>query len=150
MSTVSMTDVTPAAVPAPDVPVLRLYVMRGAYLLIAIGMGMQVWPGIFQHGDLELFHGVSRSMLGAMTLLCLLGVRYPLAMLPILFFEFAWKSIWLLSFALPLWLGHRVDPNTWDSITACGFGVVVCLIAIPWPYAFKEYVLKAGDRWRSA
>ena len=67
--------------------------MRGAYLLIAIGMGMQVWPGIFQHGDLELFHGVSRSMLGAMTLLCLLGVRYPLAMLPILFFEFAWKSI---------------------------------------------------------
>lgn len=66
-------------------------------------------------------------MLGALTPLCLLGARYAVAMLPMLFFEFAWKSIWLLSFALPLWLG-----------------VVVCLIAIPWVYTFKEYVLKSG------
>ena len=148
MSTASLTAVPPAAAPAPMVPVIRLYVMRAAYLLIAIGMGLQVWPGIIQHGDLELAHGVTRSMLGALTLLCLLGARYPVAMLPLLFFELAWKSIWLLSFALPLWLGHRVDADTWDSVVACGLGVVVCLIAIPWAYTFKEYVLKAGDRWR--
>jgi hypothetical protein len=148
MSTASMTAVSPAAASAQTVPVIRLYVMRAAYLLIAIGMGLQVWPGIFQHGDLELAHGVMRSMLGALTLLCLLGARYPVAMLPMLFFEFAWKSIWLLSFALPLWLGHRVDADTSDSVVACGLGVVVCLIAIPWVYTFKEYVLRSGDRWR--
>lgn len=148
MSTASLTAVSPAVVPAPMVPMIRLYLMRAAYLLIAIGMGIQVWPGIFHHGDLELAHGVTRSMLGALTLLCLVGARYPVAMLPMLFFEFAWKSIWLLSFALPLWLGHRVDADTWDSIVACGLGVVVCLIAIPWVYTYKEYVLKTGDRWR--
>lgn len=148
MSTASMRAASLAAAPSPMVPTIRLYVMRAAYLLIAIGMGVQVWPGIFQHGDLELAHGVTRSMLGALTLLCLLGVRYPVAMLPMLFFEFVWKSVWLLSFALPLWLGHRIDADTWDSVVACGFGVVVCLIAIPWTYTFKEYVLKAGDRWK--
>jgi hypothetical protein len=148
MSTASMTIVPRASAPAPAVPVIRLYVMRAAYLLIAIGMGVQVWPGILHHGDVELAHGVVRSFLGALTLLCLVGLRYPVAMLPLLFYEFTWKSIWLLSFALPLWLGHRVDADTWDSITACGFGVVVCLIAIPWIYTFKEYVLKASDRWR--
>ncbi len=140
MSTASMT--------APTVPVIRLYLMRAAYLLIAIGMGIQVWPGILHHGDLELAHGVTRSFLGALTLLCLVGVRYPIAMLPLLFYEFTWKSIWLLSFALPLWLGHRVDADTSDSIFACVLGVVVCLIAIPWVYTFKEFVLKPGDRWR--
>src|SRR5580700_6667599 len=144
MLPVSMTAVPAADAPAPRIPLIRLYVMRAAYLVIAIGMGVQVWPGIFHHGDIELAHGVTRSMLGALTVLCLLGARYPIAMLPMLFFEFAWKSIWLLSFALPLWLGHRVDADTWDSVVACGFGVVLCLVAIPWVYTFKEYVLKAG------
>ena len=149
MTTAPTTLLSPSAVMRDDVPVIRLYVMRAAYLLVAIGMGIQVWPGIVSHGDVELSRSVVRAMLGALTALCLVGVRYPLKMLPMLFFEFAWKSIWLLSFALPLALAHRpMNPGFSDTVTACLLGVVVCPIAIPWVYVFRHYVTARGDRWR--
>jgi len=57
-------------------------------------MGAQIWPLILHHpANLGHMRGVVRSLLGALTLLCLLGVRYPVKMLPLLFFEFAWKAI---------------------------------------------------------
>ncbi len=55
----------------------------------------------------------------------LMGLRYPLKMLPALFFELAWKTIWLLFFALPLLMAHQVDPDTWDTIKACALVWVI-------------------------
>lgn len=131
-----------------EVSIMYLYLLRGVYLLIATGMGIQVWPGIFHHGEVELMRSVTRSMLAGMTLLMLAGVRYPLQMLPLLFFEFAWKAIWLLSFALPLYLAHRLDPDTIDSVQACLLGIIIVPVATPWRYAFNHYVLRRGDSWR--
>jgi hypothetical protein len=37
--------------------------------------------------------GVVRSVLAAVSLLAVLGIRYPLKMLPLLFFELVWKTI---------------------------------------------------------
>jgi len=86
-----------------DLSTLRLYLLRGLYLLIALAMGAQIWPLILHHpANVEHMRGVVRSFLGALTLLCLLGVRYPVKMLPLLFFEWVWKTIWVLSFGLPL------------------------------------------------
>ena len=51
----------------------------------------------------EHMRGVVRAMLGALTLLAVLGVRYPVTMIPLLMFEFAWKCIWVAAFGLPLW-----------------------------------------------
>ncbi|MFZ0030880.1 MAG: hypothetical protein WAK84_03290, partial [Candidatus Cybelea sp.] len=62
-----------------------------------------IWPGVILHEKLALMHGVARSLLAAMAPLMLMGLRYPLKMLRALFFELAWKMIWLLFFALPLW-----------------------------------------------
>lgn len=132
----------------PEVSIVYLYLLRAVYLLIAIGMGIQVWPGIFHHGQIELMRSVTRSMLAGMTLLMLVGVRYPLQMLPLLFFEFAWKAIWLLSFALPLYLAHQLSPDAMDSVQACLLGVVIVPIAIPWKYAFNRYIVRQGDPWR--
>jgi hypothetical protein len=51
-------------------------------------------------------HGVVNSMLLALVLLAVVGLRYPLKMLPLLFWEIAWKARWLLALALPAWKNH--------------------------------------------
>jgi hypothetical protein len=132
-----------------DVSLFRLYLLRGMYLLIAIGMGVQVWPLMFHHRPWELMHGVADSMLAALTALCLLGVRYPLKMLPLLFYEFAWKAIWLVAIALPLWRANRLDADTMETVQATVMGVVLVPLVTPWRYVWTNYVLNAGDRWRN-
>ena len=49
--------------------------------MIAIGMGMQKVPAFLHHKPWELMHGVVNSMLLALVLLAILGLRYPLKML---------------------------------------------------------------------
>ena len=92
--------------------------------------------------------GVVRSVLGAVALLSVLGIRYPVRMLPLLFFELVWKSIWVLSFGLPLWSAHRLDAGTGETMQACLMGVVLFPLVIPWRYVFTHYVKAPGDRWR--
>jgi hypothetical protein len=124
-----------------DVSTLRLYVLRGTYLLMAVGLGVQIWPLILDHPtDLEHMRGVVRSLLGAVGLLAILGIRYPLTMLPLLLFELVWKSIWLLSFGLPLWSANAFNAGTKDTWTTCLFSVALFLVVIPWGYVVKRYV----------
>lgn len=119
------------------------------YLLMIVGLAFQIWPGILHHPkDLELMRGVVRSLLGAVSLLAVLGIRYPLKMLPLLFFEFGWKSIWILAFGLPLWSAHQMDPDTRETMKACLMGVVLVPLVMPWRYALANYVKMPGDRWR--
>ena len=127
---------------------LRLYLLRGVYLLIALAMGAQIWPLILNHpANLEHMRGVVRSFLGALTLLCLLGVRYPVKMLPLLIFEFVWKTIWVLSFGLPLWITHQLTTDTRETLVACLWGVVIVPLVLPWGYVIQKYVREPGNRW---
>jgi hypothetical protein len=97
---------------------------------------------------LSPFNGVGNSMLAAMPILALLGIRYPLKMLPLLLFEISWKAIWLAMVAVPLWLSHSpIDPNVSQTITAC-LMVVIYPIIMPWRYVFTTFALQPGDRWR--
>ena len=134
-----------------EVSTLRLNLLRATYLIIAVGMGFQIWPLILRHPtDVEHMRGVVRSVLGAVTLLAVLGIRYPIKMLPLLLFELVWKSIWVLSFGVPLWSAHRLDANTAETMKACLMGVVVFPLMIPWGYVLTHYVKEPSDRWRRA
>ncbi|MBB3110061.1 CHASE2 domain-containing sensor protein [Paenibacillus phyllosphaerae] len=135
-----------------EVSLFRLYVLRAAYLLIAVGLCVQVWPGVIStaiHPDQgwELMEGVVQCMLAAFAVLCLLGVRYPLQMLPILLWELLWKSLWLLIVALPAWANGQMDESVWATTFACLL-VVIVPIAMPWRYFVDKYMLRSGDRWR--
>jgi hypothetical protein len=130
-----------------DVSLLRLYALRIVYLMIAALMGGQIWPTIFHHRlTWDVMHGAAVAMLGAITALSVIGLRYPLTMLPLLFVEFAWKTIWLLSVALPLWRAGLMDADTMETVYACAMGIIFP-IAIPWGYVWRNYVAKPGDRW---
>ena len=150
VTTSAMKPVTlPATTPVTtDVSLLRLYMLRATYLIVAVGLGLVIWPGVVHHAHTwTMWRGVACSLLGAVGLLALLGLRYPLKMLPLLLFELLWKAIWLIAFALPTWTQHRMDPDTLSTAQACLLGVIFPIV-IPWRYVFETYVKARGDRWR--
>lgn len=130
-----------------DISTLRLYLLRAMYLLMAAGLAITVWPGILVPGEVSHMGSVVRSMLGALALMSLWGLRYPVQMLPILLFEFAWKVIWVVAFGLGPWLGGELDPARQETLFACLMGVVLVPIAVPWHYVLRHYVRASGDRW---
>lgn len=132
-----------------EVSTLRLYLLRAMYLLIAVGLGITVWPGILVPGEVSHMGSVVESMLGALALMSLWGLRYPVRMLPILLFEFMWKVIWVVCFALGPWISGDLDPARQETLFACLMGVVLVPIVIPWGYVFRCYVRAPGDRWTS-
>jgi hypothetical protein len=132
-----------------EISMFRLYLLRACYLLIAVGLGFMIWPGIINHPDsLPHMNGVARSLLGGVSLLALLGIRHPLQMLPLLFFELVWKLIWVIAFGLPLWLAGNLDADHASSMGDCIFGIVVVMIVMPWGFVVDNYLKRPGDRWR--
>ena len=85
-----------------EVTTFRLYLMRGLYLLITVGLGAMIWPLMFHHKPWDVMHGVAMSLLAALSALMALGIRYPVKMLPLLLFELLWKTIWVVAIKLPL------------------------------------------------
>src|ERR687898_645932 len=130
-----------------EVSTFRLYLLRAMYLFMAVGLAIFKLPGLLHPENLSPQDSVVLSVLGATALLAVLGIRYPLKMLPLLFFEFVWKSIWLLVFGLPLLLSGGLDPNTTETLTACLMGVVLVPLVAPWGYVLKHYLKAHGDRW---
>jgi hypothetical protein len=128
------------------VSLLRLYVLRATYLLLVVGLGTMIVPVLFQHEPTA--RGVIPSLLGGVWLLAFVGLRYPLQMLPLLLFEFAWKTTWLLAFGLPQWSSGQLPPTFADDFAAIVAGVVLMPIVIPWGYVYRRYIKQQGNRWR--
>jgi hypothetical protein len=130
-----------------EVSTFRLYLLRAMYVFMVVGLAIFELPAILHPEDLSRLDSVVLSVLFAFALLAVLGIRYPIKMLPLLFFEFVWKSIWVVAFGLPLLLSGGLDPNTTETLTACLMGVVLVPLVTPWGYVFKHYLKAPGDRW---
>ncbi len=130
--------VDPAVSRAP--PAWRLHMLRAGYLLLVVGLGATIWPELLHHPQpWAPMRGVVVSMLAAMSALAVLGLRYPLQMLPLIFFEITWKSIWLLAVAVPAWLAQRMDAATAELAGECLIAILF-LIVIPWDHVFETFV----------
>jgi hypothetical protein len=127
----------------------RLYLLRFGYLFMGGGLAVEKWPSfVAHHGSWPLHEGIVECILLAMSLLALLGLRYPVKMLPILVFESLWKLTWLAVVALPRLLGGGLDTATNEKFTSILF-VVVVLAVVPWGYVVRHYLVARGDPWRS-
>jgi hypothetical protein len=143
---------TAAVRPSPHVPLsaLRLNLMRMGYLVMGVGLAIVKWPVIVSDAaSLPVFQGVVAALLTAMSLLALLGVRYPIRMLPILLFESIWKLIWLAVVGIPHLVAGDMEPAMATVLGNVSL-VVIILTVTPWDYVWKHYVLADGDRWRSS
>lgn len=132
----------------PEVSAFRLYLLRAMYAYMFVGLAIFKWPEILNPPPgLSNDGSVVGSVLGACSLLALLGIRYPLKMLPLLFFELLWKSMWVLGWGLPLSFTQQMEPATQKTLIGCLMGIVLVPLATPWGYVFKQYVKVPGDPW---
>lgn len=131
---------------AQEVSLARIYVLRATYLLLVIGLGGMIVPDLVSHSLTS--RGVIPSLLGALWLLAFVGLKYPLEMLPLLMFEFAWKSIWVVAYGLPQWSAGQLPPTFAEDSFNIGAGVILMPLVIPWGYVYRHYVKRPGARWR--
>ena len=121
---------------------VNIYLLRLLFLLVFVFVGYDAWTTLLRHaGPWDPVRAAAFCMWGSYALLSILGVFYPLKLLPLVLFEIVYKVVWLGLVAYPLW---RVDA-LWDS-PAAGMAVaflwvVLPIVAMPWGYFFRAYVL---------
>ena len=132
----------------PEIATWRVNLLRAGFLLLIVGLGLTVWPSILDPAEAWTpDRGVVVAMLGALSLLALIGLRHPLKMLPLLFWEITWKALWLFRVALPLWLEGRLDDASVQTVIECSMAVLIAAV-IPWDYVLRAYIVEPGQRWR--
>ncbi len=133
-----------------EVSTLRLYLLRAMYVFMFVGLVLARWPAILNPPPgLSNAGSVVGSVLFALSLLALLGIRYPVKMLPLLFFEFLWKFVWLLGWGIPSFFSEQaLSPEAQETLISVLVGVVLVPLVMPWGYVFKQYVQAPGDPWR--
>jgi hypothetical protein len=114
---------------------------------MGLGLAVVKWPMLPDAHTLPPWEGVTWALLTAMSLLAWLGLRYPVAMLPVLLFEATWKLLWLAVVALPRALDGGLDAATSEIAVNCSL-VVVIIAVIPWRHVRSRYLRAAGDPWR--
>jgi hypothetical protein len=130
-----------------EISLVRLYALRSFYLVMAVGLGMFVWPDVIHHANEPLLAPTTaHSLLAGIGTLAVLGLRYPLRMLPLLIFEVTWKLIFLVFYALPLWRSGDVDAASLANIQAV-LVVILFIPTIPWRYVMATYVIGTSERW---
>jgi hypothetical protein len=127
-----------------------LYAMRFGYLVLATGLTVTVWTEVLDPSrSWSVMEGAAKSLLAALGLLSLLGLRHPVRMLPILLFECAWKLIWLAAVGVQAWRSDRIDTEMAEMMQAV-LWVVLILPVVPWHHVYHRYLAASGDRWRPA
>jgi hypothetical protein len=135
-----------------EVSTFRLVAMRVIFAGTFLFIGTGAWRILLTYpGPWDPLQGVAWSFWAAYGTLMLLGLRYPLKMLPLLLLQLLYKSIWLLTVGYPLWsAGRLMDSPAGQPGAIPGsqmvmvfmVAVAVDLVVIPWRYAFRSYVLK--------
>lgn len=125
----------------PPVALWRINAMRFLFLLMAVIMGgLFVWPQmLFESADWDVMRGLAKSMLAALALLSLWGVRYPLQMLPLMLYEIAWKTIWIVLIAGRAYMAGKWTPDIEGLFNDC-IGIVIAYFIVPWRYVWARYI----------
>ena len=132
----------------PHVPQWQINAMRLLFLLMAFVMGGFVWYRVlFESTGQPLQWGLAKSMLAALALMSLLGVRYPLQMLPLMLYEIAWKTIWLVLIALRAWLHGAWNVEFQGLFEDC-IGIIIAYFIVPWRYVWARYFAQPSEPLR--
>jgi hypothetical protein len=121
---------------------LNIYLLRLLFLLVFLFVGYDSWRTVLTHeGPWDHVRAAAFCMWGAYALVSIIGVLYPLKMLPLVLFEIVYKVTWLLIVAYPLWRVSELAGSPAEEMTAAFLWVVLPIIAMPWSYFIRVYLL---------
>lgn len=119
----------------------KIYLLRLLFLLTILFVGKASWTYLFVYdGPWDPLHAMAFCVWAAYSTLSVLGLKNPLKMLPIVFFQIFYKGLWLVVVAYPLWVKNQLTGSPAEEMTYTFLWVVLPLIALPWKYAFKKYI----------
>jgi hypothetical protein len=120
---------------------INIYLLRLLYILMFFVLGKQTWTHILTHkGPWEPIDAVVWCVWAAFATLAGLGIIRPLKMLPIVLLEIFYKVLWLLVVAYPLWSRGTLAGSPAEGITSAFLWVILPIVAMPWGYAFANYI----------
>ena len=117
-----------------EVSTFRLYTLRAMYLYMFVGLAIFKLPGILNPApSLSNDGSLVASVLAAFLRLAVLGLRYPVKMLPLLFMEFLFKFIWFAGWGP---LRQELGPEAQLTLTGVLMGII--LVPIPTPALWRS------------
>ena len=120
---------------------IQIFGMRVGYVLVFTLVGYRSWTGILNHqGAWDPLQAAAVSMWASSSLLSLIGVFYPLRMLPLVLFEIGYKLIWLTAVAWPLWSANQLAGSPAEGMTYSFLPVVLPIALMPWGYVFRTCI----------
>jgi len=128
---------------------INIYLLRLLYVLMFFVLGQMTWAHILTHkGPWDPTAAVAWCVWTAFATLAGIGIVRPLTMLPVILLEIFYKTLWLVIVALPLWTGGTLAGSAAEGITSQFLWVVLPIVAMPWGYAFAQYIYKPKGRTR--
>jgi hypothetical protein len=120
---------------------INIYLLRLLYLLMFFVLGQMTWSHIFTHrGPWDPTNAIAWCVWTAFATLAGLGILRPLKFLPIVLLEIFYKVLWLILVAYPLWSRGTLAASPAADITTQFLWVILPIVAMPWGYAFAQYV----------
>ena len=121
---------------------IQILAMRVGYALVLITVGNTAWSRILRHeGPWDPLVAAALSMWAGSSVLSVFGLIDPLKWLPLVLFEIAYKSIWLVIVAYPLWSTSQLAGSPAEGLTYAFLVVIVPVVLMPWGYVLRTYVL---------
>jgi len=124
------------------VPKINIYLLRLLFLLMLVFLGKESWTFIFTHkGIWNPMDAMAWCIWASYSVLSIFGIIQPLKMLPIVMLEILYKVIWLILVAYPLWSSNQLAGSSAELMTYNFLLVVLPILAMPWRYFFRKYIL---------
>ncbi|SEN42708.1 hypothetical protein SAMN04488505_110127 [Chitinophaga rupis] len=133
------------------VPKINIYLLRLLFFLMFVFVTYDSWSYILQHkGPWNNLEAAAWCMWGSYSAISFIGVIRPLKMLPIILFEVIYKVTWLMVVAYPLWIKNELAGSSAEGMTNVFMWVILPIVAMPWGYFFKTYILGKAIRSRNS
>ena len=129
------------------VPKINIYILRLMFILMIVFLGKDSWTHILTFkGSWDPTDAMAWCIWASFSVLAILGIIHPLKMLPIVMLEIFYKVLWLI-IVYPLWKSNQLPGSTVEYMTNGFLWVPLPIIAMPWKYFFRKYILiSKGDK----